>query len=61
MDPNVKPLEVQVVALDWKWMFIYPSEELPRSINWLRLWTSDPLQAYRLAHRSAFYVPDLAG
>ncbi len=23
---GVKPLEVQVVAMDWKWMFIYPEQ-----------------------------------
>src|SRR3546814_7170981 len=24
VDPAVKPIEVDVVALDWKWLFIYP-------------------------------------
>ena len=26
MPPRPKPLEVQVVALDWKWLFIYPEQ-----------------------------------
>src|SRR5262249_38886655 len=25
---KVKPVEVQVVALDWKWLFIYPNEHI---------------------------------
>ncbi|RUU78114.1 ubiquinol oxidase subunit II, partial [Mesorhizobium sp. M7A.F.Ca.MR.362.00.0.0] len=24
LPPDVRPLEVEVVALDWKWLFIYP-------------------------------------
>ena len=27
---GVKPMEVQVVAMDWKWLFFYPSKALPR-------------------------------
>ena len=29
-----KPLEVQVVSLDWKWLFVYPEQGLPASIGW---------------------------
>ena len=27
---DAKPLEVQVVAMDWKWLFFTPSKALPR-------------------------------
>jgi cytochrome o ubiquinol oxidase subunit 2 len=28
---QVPPLEIQVVSLDWKWLFIYPSRASPAS------------------------------
>src|SRR3984957_12579507 len=28
LDSSVKPLEVQVVSLDWKWLFIYPEQRI---------------------------------
>jgi cytochrome o ubiquinol oxidase subunit 2 len=32
LDSRIKPLEVQVVSLDWKWLFIYPEQNVA-SIN----------------------------
>ncbi len=26
LDSDVKPIEIQVVSLDWKWLFIYPEQ-----------------------------------
>ena len=26
--PDAKPLTIEVVALDWKWLFIYPDQEI---------------------------------
>jgi len=28
------PLKVEVVSLDWKWLFIYPDRAWPRSTSW---------------------------
>jgi len=28
VDPSVKPLEVEVIAQDWKWLFVYPEQEI---------------------------------
>jgi cytochrome o ubiquinol oxidase subunit 2 len=28
LDSNVRPLEIQVVAMDWKWLFIYPEQHI---------------------------------
>jgi cytochrome o ubiquinol oxidase subunit II len=28
IDPNVKPLEVQAIAQDWKWLFVYPEQDI---------------------------------
>ena len=28
IDPSVKPLKVEVIAQDWKWLFIYPEQDI---------------------------------
>jgi cytochrome o ubiquinol oxidase subunit 2 len=59
---NVKPLEVQVVALDWKWLFIYPEYGFA-TVNELAAPVDRPIH-FRLTASSvmnAFYVPTLAG
>lgn len=57
-----KPLEVQVVALDWKWLFIYPEQGVA-TINELALPVDRPVK-FRISSSSvmnSFYVPALAG
>lgn len=57
-----KPLEIQVVALDWKWLFIYPEQGVA-TINQLVLPVNRQVR-FRLSSSSvmnAFYVPTLAG
>jgi cytochrome o ubiquinol oxidase subunit II len=59
---NVKPLEVDVVALDWKWLFIYPEYGIA-TVNELAAPVDRPI-AFRITASSvmnAFYVPSLAG
>ncbi|RSY00106.1 ubiquinol oxidase subunit II, partial [Sphingomonas koreensis] len=59
---GTRPLEVQVVALDWKWLFIYP-EQKTATVNDLVLPVDRPVQ-FRLTASSvmnSFYVPALAG
>ncbi|TVV72024.1 ubiquinol oxidase subunit II [Sphingomonas solaris] len=59
---NAKPLEVQVVALDWKWLFIYPEYGFA-TVNELAAPVDRPIR-FRLTSSSvmnAFYVPTLAG
>ena len=54
------PLEVQVIALDWKWLFIYPAEGVA-SVNDLVLPAGRPVH-FRLTSASvmtAFFVPRL--
>lgn len=62
LDPNVKPLEVQVVAMDWKWMFIYPEQGIA-TVNELAAPVDRPIHfSLTSTHTmSAFFVPDLAG
>ena len=59
---NVTPLEVQVVALDWKWLFFYPEQGIA-TVNELAAPVDRPI-LFKLTSSStmnAFYVPDLAG
>jgi cytochrome o ubiquinol oxidase subunit 2 len=59
---DMKPLEVQVVALDWKWLFIYPEQNIA-TVNELALPVDRPV-AFRITSSSVmntFYVPALAG
>jgi cytochrome o ubiquinol oxidase subunit 2 len=59
---GTKPLEVQVVALDWKWLFIYPEYGIA-TVNELAAPVDRPIR-FRLTSSSvmnAFYVPTLAG
>lgn len=59
---NVKPLEVNVVALDWKWLFIYPKQGVA-TVNELALPVNRPVR-FRISSSSvmnSFYVPALAG
>jgi len=57
---RVKPLEIQVVSLDWKWLFIYPEQRVA-SINRLVVPAGVPLHL-RLTSASVwnvFWVPQL--
>lgn len=59
---GTKPLEVQVVALDWKWLFIYPEQGVA-SVNELVAPVDRPI-TFRISASSvmnSFYVPALAG
>ena len=59
---GTKPLEVQLVALDWKWLFIYP-EQVVASINELAAPVDRPI-TFRISASSvmnSFYIPALAG
>ncbi len=54
------PLEVEVVSLDWRWLFIYPSERIA-TINYLVIPTDVPVH-FRLTSTSvmnSFFVPQL--
>ncbi|NVE00106.1 MULTISPECIES: ubiquinol oxidase subunit II [unclassified Massilia] len=59
---NVKPLEVQVVAMDWKWLFIYPEQGVA-SVNELVAPVDVPVRFKITASTvmNSFYIPALAG
>ena len=62
LDKNVKPLRVQAVALDWKWLFIYPDYGIA-TVNELAAPVDTPIdfQITSSTVMNAFYVPALAG
>jgi cytochrome o ubiquinol oxidase subunit 2 len=59
---NSKPLVIDVVALDWKWLFIYPEQGIA-TVNKLVLPVNREVR-FRITASSvmnSFYVPALAG
>jgi cytochrome o ubiquinol oxidase subunit 2 len=59
---SAKPLIVQAVAMDWKWLFIYPDQGIA-TVNELVVPTGVPIR-FKVSATSvmnAFYVPELAG
>lgn len=59
---GTKVLEVQVVSLDWKWLFIYPEQGIA-TVNELVAPIDTPVR-FKLTSSTvmnAFYIPTLAG
>jgi cytochrome o ubiquinol oxidase subunit 2 len=57
---SAKPLRVDVVALDWKWLFIYPEQGIA-AVNRLTIPTETPV-AFRITSATvmnSFFVPQL--
>jgi len=59
---NVKPLVVEVVALDWKWLFIYPEQGIA-TVNEVVAPVDVPVLFKISASNvmNSFYIPALAG
>ena len=58
----IKPVRVQVVSLDWKWLFIYPDEGIA-SVNRLTVPVGTPI-SFELTSSgvmNSFLVPQLGG
>ena len=60
--PDNRPLVVEVVALDWKWLFIYPEQGIA-TVNELAAPVDRPIQFEITATNvmNSFFVPSLAG
>jgi cytochrome o ubiquinol oxidase subunit II len=57
-----KPLEIEVVSLDWKWLFIYPEQHIAM-VNRLVLPVGRPVH-FRLTSQTvmnSFFIPQLGG
>lgn len=62
IDASAPPLEVQVVAQDWKWLFIYPEQGIA-VVNQLAIPIRRPVSLSITSDTvmNSFYVPALAG
>lgn len=62
LDSDVKPLKIQVVALDWKWLFIYPEEGIA-TINYIQFPVDTPIsfEITADAPMNSFWIPQLGG
>jgi cytochrome o ubiquinol oxidase subunit II len=59
---STKPVKVQVVSLDWKWLFVYPEQGVA-SVNQLTIPVGTPV-SFELTSSgvmNSFFVPQLAG
>jgi cytochrome o ubiquinol oxidase subunit 2 len=59
---TVKPIKVQVVSLDWKWLFIYPDQGIA-TVNQLTIPVGTPV-SFELTSSgvmNSFWVPQLGG
>lgn len=60
LDSAVKPINIEVVSLDWKWLFIYPDYDIA-TVNEIAFPVDTPVQ-FRITSASvmnAFFIPQL--
>ncbi len=58
-----KPLTIQVVAMRWKWLFIYPEQKIA-TVNYVQIPVNTPVQFELTADEtpmSSFWIPHLGG
>jgi cytochrome o ubiquinol oxidase subunit II len=62
LDSDVKPMVVQVIATDWKWLFIYPELGIA-SVNELAMPVDTPVnfQVTSDGAMTSFFIPALGG
>jgi len=62
IESSAKPVEVQVVALQWKWLFIYPEQKIA-TVDLLKFPEKTPLNLTLTADApmNAFWIPELGG
>ncbi|WP_041490470.1 ubiquinol oxidase subunit II [Burkholderia cepacia] len=62
LESSVKPIDVEVVALDWKWLFIYPDLGIA-SVNQLAIPVGTPVNFHITSDSvmNSFFIPQLGG
>lgn len=62
IDSTVKPINIQVVALNWKWLFIYPDQNIA-SVNLAEVPVGTPISLSITSDTvmNSFWVPQLGG
>lgn len=62
LESDKSPVEIEVVALDWKWMFIYPQYDIA-TVNKIVIPVGHPIN-FRItsaAPMNSFFIPQLGG
>lgn len=62
IESDKKALVIQVVALQWRWLFIYPEEKIA-TLNYIHIPKDRPIH-FRItsdAPMNSFWIPDLGG
>ncbi|WP_137134414.1 ubiquinol oxidase subunit II [Rhizobium sp. FKY42] len=60
--PETKPITIEVVALDWKWLFLYPEQGIA-TVNEIAAPIDTPIE-FKITGSTvmnSFYIPALAG
>jgi cytochrome o ubiquinol oxidase subunit II len=60
---EVAPLTIQVVAINWKWLFLYPEQKIA-TLNFFQIPVGTPIHLKLAADNSpmnSFWVPQLSG
>lgn len=62
LDSEVKPLKIQVVSLQWKWLFIYPEQQIA-TVNFFQFPEKTPINFEISANSpmNSFWIPQLGG
>lgn len=62
LDSSVAPLTIEVVALPWKWLFIYPAQGIA-TVNFVEIPVNTPID-FKItadAPMNSFWIPQLGG
>lgn len=62
LDSSVAPVSIQVVALQWKWLFIYPDYDIA-TVNFIQFPIDTPINFTITADApmNSFWIPNLGG
>lgn len=62
IESDTEPLTIQVVALQWKWLFIYPEQGIA-TVNYIQFPEDTPIKFELTADgpMSSFWIPNLGG
>lgn len=62
LESNKKPVKIQVVALQWKWLFIYPEQNIA-TVNFVQFPEDTPVnfEITSDAPMNSFWIPQLGG
>jgi cytochrome o ubiquinol oxidase subunit 2 len=62
LNSSVRPINIQVIAMQWKWLFIYPEQNIA-SVNFVQFPVNTPVnfEITSDAPMNSFWIPDLGG